>query len=140
MNSDSLHSSRDGCRVTSAVGEWPALMAVIVLIYFYVHYAFASLTSHFISLYAPFLAVLLTAGAPAPLAAYAMAFYTNLSASLTHYGTTHSPIVYSAGYISIGLWWKIGLLISFVHLAIWTVVGLGLVAIDRTLVVREPRC
>ena len=103
---------------------WPALMAVIVLIYFYVHYAFASLTSHIISLYAPFLAVLLAAGAPAPLAAYAMAFYTNLSASLTHYGTTHSPIIYSAGYISIGLWWKIGLLISFVHLSIWTVVGL----------------
>jgi divalent anion:Na+ symporter, DASS family len=104
--------------------EWPALMAVIVLIYFYVHYAFASLTSHIISLYAPFLAVLLAAGAPAPLAAYAMAFYTNLSASLTHYGTTHSPIIYSAGYISIGLWWKVGLLISFVHLSIWTVVGL----------------
>ena len=104
---------------------WPALMAVIVLIYFYIHYAFASLTSHFISLYAPFLAVLLTAGAPAPLAAYAMLFFTNLSASLTHYGTTHSPIVYSAGYISIGLWWKIGLLISFVHLGVWTAVGLG---------------
>lgn len=104
--------------------EWPALMAVIVLIYFYVHYAFASLTTHFISLYAPFLGILLAAGAPAPLAAYALAFYTNLSAGLTHYGTTHSPIIFSAGYVSLGLWWKLGLLISFINIAIWTSVGL----------------
>ncbi len=103
--------------------EWPALMAVIVLIYFYVHYAFASLTTHFISLYTPFLAILLAAGAPAPLAAYALIFYTNLSASLTHYGTVHAPIIFSAGYVSHGHWWRIGLLISFVNLAIWTCAG-----------------
>ena len=104
--------------------EWPALMAAVVVIYFYVHYAFASLTTHFVSLYAPFLAILVASGAPAALAAYAMAFYTNLSASLTHYGTTPSPIVFAAGYVSTGLWWKVGLLISFVNLAIWTSVGL----------------
>jgi len=104
--------------------EWPALLAAVVVIYFYVHYAFASLTTHFVSLYAPFLAVLVAAGAPAALAAYAMAFYTNLSASLTHYATTPSPIVFAAGYVSTGLWWKIGLLTSFVNLAIWTSVGL----------------
>ena len=105
--------------------SWPALMAGIVLIYFYTHYAFASLTAHFIALYAPFLAVLVAAGAPAPLAAYALAFYTNLSASLTHYGTVHSPIVFAAGYVSPGLWWRVGLLISLVNLAIWTAVGLA---------------
>jgi DASS family divalent anion:Na+ symporter len=102
---------------------WPALMAAIVLIYFYTHYAFASLTTHFISLYAPFLAVLVAAGAPAPLAAYSLAFYTNLSASLTHYGTTHAPIVFATGYVSHGLWWKVGFLVSLVNLALWTAVG-----------------
>jgi DASS family divalent anion:Na+ symporter len=90
-------------------------MAAIVLIYFYIHYAFASLTSHFISLYAPFLAVLLTAGAPAPLAAYAMLFFTNLSASLTHYGTTHSPIVYFRIHLDRIVVGR-SALISFVHL------------------------
>lgn len=104
--------------------QWPAMMAVIVLIYFYAHYAFASITTHFISMYAPFLAVLVAAGAPAPLVAYALAFYTNLSASLTHYGTTHSPMIFATGYTPLGLWWKVGLLISFVNLAIWTSVGL----------------
>jgi DASS family divalent anion:Na+ symporter len=104
--------------------SWPALMVAIVLIYFYTHYGFASLTAHFIALYAPFLAVLVAAGAPPALAAYALAFYTNLSASLTHYGTTHSPIIFAAGYIGVGTWWRIGLLVSFLNLAVWTAVGL----------------
>jgi DASS family divalent anion:Na+ symporter len=104
--------------------EWPALTVVILLIYFYSHYAFASVTTHFISMYVPFLAVLMAAGAPAPLMAYSMAFYTNLSASLTHYGTTPAPIVFAAGYVSHGRWWKIGLILSFANLTIWTSVGL----------------
>jgi len=104
---------------------WPALFCAILLIYFYAHYAFASITTHFLSMYAPFLAVVVSAGAPAPLVAYALAFATNLSASLTHYGTTPAPIVFAADYVSHGKWWRIGLLISFVNLAIWAAVGLA---------------
>jgi len=104
--------------------QWPALMAVVVIIYFYVHYFFASVTTHLLSLYGPFLAILIAAGAPAPLVAFALAFYANLSASLTHYGTTPGPILFSAGYSSHGEWWKVGLVVSFVNLGIWTGVGL----------------
>jgi divalent anion:Na+ symporter, DASS family len=113
--------------VSSHFQGWPlaALLAVSVLIYFYIHYVFASMTTHYLSLYVPFIAILIAAGAPPLLTAYALAFYTNLSASLTHYGTTHAPIVFAAGYVSTGRWWKIGLLISFVNLAIFTAVGLA---------------
>jgi len=103
---------------------WPAVMAVIVLVYFYAHYGLASITTHLLSMYAPFLAVLVAAGAPAPLAAYALLFYTNLSASLTHYGTTHSPMIYATGYVPLGLWWRTGFLVSVGNLLIWTSVGL----------------
>ncbi len=105
--------------------EWPILVVVVLLIYFYVHYAFASITTHFLSMYAPFLAVMIAAGAPAPLMAYALAFATNLSASLTHYGTTPAPIVFAAGYVSHGRWWRLGLLISIVNLLVWAGVGLA---------------
>lgn len=104
--------------------SWPALAAVVILVYFYAHYAFASITTHFISMYAPFLGVLTAAGAPAPLVAYMMVFYTNLSASLTHYGTTPAPIIFAAGYVAHGTWWKMGLWISFANLAIWSAAGL----------------
>jgi len=104
--------------------EWPALTAVLILIYFYIHYAFASMTTHTIALYAPFLSVLMAAGAPAPLVAYTMAFYTDLSASLTHYGTTPAPIIFAGGYVSHGQWWKIGFIVSVANLVIWTSTGI----------------
>lgn len=103
---------------------WPALAVVIVLVYFYAHYAFASITTHFISMYPPFVSVLIAAGAPPPLVAYSLAFYTNLSASLTHYGTTPAPIVFAGGYVSHGHWWRMGLILSLFNLAVWTSVGI----------------
>lgn len=104
--------------------SWPLLAAAVILVYFYAHYAFASITTHLISMYGPFLGVLVAAGAPPALMAYMMVFYTNLSAALTHYGTTPAPIVFAAGYVSHGAWWKTGLWISLFHLAVWSAVGL----------------
>src|SRR5262249_37896507 len=80
--------------------QWPVTMALVVLLFFYTHYLFASVTTHIISMYAPFMAILIAAGAPAALVAFSLAFYANLSASLTHYGTTPGPILFAAGYVS----------------------------------------
>ncbi len=104
--------------------HWPLLVVVVFLVYFYSHYAFASITTHFLSMYAPFLAVMVAAGAPAQLMAFSLAFVTNLSAALTHYGTTPAPIVFAAGYASHGTWWRIGLLVSLINFAVWGSVGL----------------
>ena len=51
-------------------------------------------------------------------------FYANLSASLTHYGTTHSPMIFATGYVSLRLWWRTGFLVSIANLLIWTSIGL----------------
>ena len=48
---------------------------------------------------------------------------SNLSAGLTHYGTTPSPMFYAHGYVSFQDWWKVGFLISVVNLAIWCSAG-----------------
>lgn len=104
--------------------SWPALMVAIVLVYFYAHYLLASNTTHIVSMFLPFSTLLVTAGAPTELVVFSLAFYANLSACLTHFGTTPGPILFSTGYVSVGRWWKVGLLISFVHLAVWGSVGL----------------
>lgn len=104
--------------------SWPVLLVVMALIYFYVHYVFASVTTHILSLYAPFLAVFLTAGAPPAMSVYLLLFFSNLCASLTHYGTTPAPIVFSAGYSTVGEWWKVGLVMSFVNIGIFGTIGL----------------
>ena len=43
---------------------WGLALAVLLLIYFYAHYGFASITAHVTAMYTPFLLVILAAGAP----------------------------------------------------------------------------
>jgi DASS family divalent anion:Na+ symporter len=103
--------------------KWWLALGVLLLVYFYAHYAFASITAHATAMYTPFLIVILAAGAPPYLAVLSLAYFSNLGASLTHYGTTPAPIYFGAGYTSQRTWWWIGLLVSFVTIAVWTVVG-----------------
>ena len=106
-----------------AVGHWIPSFLGLSLIYFYVHYFFASNTAHVSAMYAPFLALALAVGTPPLLAALLLGFFSNLFASLTHYGTAAAPILFGSGNVDIGTWWRLGLLISAVNIAIW--VGAG---------------
>ena len=54
-----------------------------------------------------------------------LAYFSNLSASLTHYGTTTAPMVFASGYVTLPDWWKVGLMVSLANLAIWLTVGLA---------------
>lgn len=102
---------------------WVAGFTGLVLAYFYTHYFFASMTAHVSAMYAPFLAVALALGTPPVLAALVLAFASNLFASLTHYGTAAAPILFSGGHVALGEWWRVGLIVSVVNIAIW--VGIG---------------
>jgi DASS family divalent anion:Na+ symporter len=102
---------------------WPAAFIALLLIYFYAHYAFASITAHSTAMYTPFLLVMLAAGAPPIVAVLSLAYCSNLSASLTHYGTTPAPIYFGAGYVPQGKWWQLGLIVSVANLLIWLTVG-----------------
>lgn len=104
--------------------KWGIALAVLLLIYFYVHYGFASITAHSTAMYTPFLVVIIAAGAPPVLAVLALAYASNLSACLTHYGTTSAPIYFGAHYVKQRTWWLLGLIISVPLLLIWTLLGL----------------
>jgi DASS family divalent anion:Na+ symporter len=111
--------------VASAFSDtsWVTLFAVALLVYFYAHYAFASITAHILAMYPAFLAVLAVKGAPLGLVAYSFACFTNLAAGLTHYGTTPSPMFYAHGYVSMATWWRVGAIVSVVNIAIWSTAG-----------------
>jgi DASS family divalent anion:Na+ symporter len=104
---------------------WGAALAILLLIYFYAHYAFASITAHVTAMFTPFLLVVVAAGAPPLMAVLFLAYFSNLSASLTHYGTTTAPIYFGANYITQRDWWRLGLVVSFTTIIIWTAAGLG---------------
>jgi DASS family divalent anion:Na+ symporter len=102
---------------------WPYALAVLVVVYFYAHYAFASITAHATAMYIPFLVVAIAAGAPPIFAALILIYFSNLCASLTHYGTTPAPIFFGAGYVTQARWWRIGLTVSVAHILVWSTLG-----------------
>jgi divalent anion:Na+ symporter, DASS family len=85
---------------------WLPTFLILSLIYFYSHYFFASNTAHVGAMYAAFLA-----------------FFSNLFSSMTHYGTGPAPVLFGAGYVDIGTWWKLGALISVINIIIWLGIG-----------------
>jgi len=102
---------------------WVGLFAIALAIYFYAHYGFASITAHILAMYFSFVTVLLTKGAPLGLMVFAFACFANLAAGLTNYGTTPAPMFFAHQYVSLKRWWKVGLAVSFVNLAVWSSVG-----------------
>jgi DASS family divalent anion:Na+ symporter len=106
-----------------ANGHWLPAFLSLSLIYFYSHYFFASNTAHVSAMYAPFLVLALAVGTPPLLAALVLGFFSNLFASITHYGTAAAPVLFGSGNVEIGTWWKLGALISVVNITIWLGVG-----------------
>ncbi len=104
--------------------QWWAALGLLALIYFYAHYAFASISAHALAMYTPFLIVVTLAGAPPFLAAALLAYFSNLSAGLTHYGTTPGPIYFGADYVTQQKWWQLGFIASVSNILIWGLVGL----------------
>jgi DASS family divalent anion:Na+ symporter len=110
---------------TRLVGGWPWWWALValVIIYLYAHYAFASLVAHVTAVFPAFFAAAIGLGSPPLVAAMALGVFSSLNAAITHYGTGPAPIVFGAGYVSQGRWWRIGFVMSLVQLAIWLPVG-----------------
>lgn len=103
--------------------DWLSAFVILILVYFYSHYFFASNTAHVSSMYAPFLAVAIAVGAPPLMAALVLAFFSNLFSSMTHYGTGPAPVFFGSGYVEMADWWKLGFLISIVNIVVWVGVG-----------------
>jgi DASS family divalent anion:Na+ symporter len=102
---------------------WPALFAIALVLYFYAHYGFASITAHLLAMFMPFAGVLIAKGAPVGIVVFAFACFTSLGAGLTNYGTTPAPMFFAQDYVTLGRWWKVGAVVSVLILAIWCSAG-----------------
>ncbi len=105
--------------------SWPAALVVLGLVYFYAHYGFASITAHATAMFIPFLAVTAAVGAPVGLTVLVLTYFANLSAGLTHYGTTPGPVYFGTGYVTQKRWWTVGLIASVLNILIWSIVGVA---------------
>lgn len=115
--------------IESAIGVtgvgWMGAVAILTLVYLYMHYLFASTTAHVTAMFAAFYAVGLTLGAPPLLYALILAAAGNIMMTLTHYATGTAPVIFNSGYTTLREWWTIGFIMSVVNLVIW--IGSGLI-------------
>lgn len=104
---------------------WVGAVVILTLVYLYAHYFFASTTAHITAMFGAFYGVGLALGAPPMLYALILAASSSLMMSLTHYATGTAPVIFGAGYVSLGQWWKVGAVMSVVNLVVW--IGIGLI-------------
>jgi len=109
-----------------ALGGYPVMTVVIALtvVYFVVHYMFASLTAHTTAL----LPVLLTAAMAVPempvkLISLLFCYTLGLMGIISPYATGPGPIYYGSGYVSRKDFWTLGFVFGAIYLVVLLVIG-----------------
>ncbi|HQY22927.1 MAG TPA: anion permease, partial [Gammaproteobacteria bacterium] len=103
--------------------HWIPALGLISLIYFYTHYAFASITAHISAMYSAFAVVAIATGAPPIIVILILAFLSSLCAGITHYGTGAGPVYFGTNYVKLKDWWRVGAILSIINLSIWMIAG-----------------
>ncbi|KPE49116.1 anion permease [Chryseobacterium indologenes] len=103
--------------------SWQVAFPVIIVVYFFSHYIFASATAHVAAMYAALLGVGVSLGIPPMLLAMMLGFMGSVYGVLTHYGHGPAPVFFGSGYVDLKAWWLRGLEIGIVLLIIYMAVG-----------------
>ena len=105
-------------------------MITLILVYFFTHYLFASITAHTTAM----LPVILAVGAAIPgmnLLQFALSLGLTLGIMgiLTPYATGPSPVYYGSGYLPSADYWKLGAIFGVLFIAVFLLVGLPWMAV-----------
>lgn len=103
--------------------SWQWAFPLIVLVYSYCHYLFASATAQAAAMYSVFLTVGISVGVPGTMLAIFLGAAATLMGGLTHYGHGPAPIFFGSTYVDMRDWWKHGFFISVLFLAVWFAAG-----------------
>lgn len=114
-----------GGLVSGLVGgmPWGLAFALLSLVYFYVHYLFASNTAQIVAMYAVFLGAAIAAGTPPVFAALMLGFIGNLFGALSHYASGPAGVIYGSGYVKVGEWFRVAFIMSLALILVWGVLG-----------------
>ncbi len=110
--------------LASGVG-WEWAVVILVLVFVFSHYLFASTTAHVSAMLLAFL----TVGTQLIPGDFIIPFMLIMTAAscimmtLTHYATGTSPIIFGSGYVTLGKWWRVGFVMCVFELAVFVLVG-----------------
>ncbi|HHG8772511.1 TPA: DASS family sodium-coupled anion symporter [Raoultella planticola] len=112
-------------RIVGYVGhfEWITVFLLLVVVYFYTRYFFASAMAHISAMYLAFLAVAVSVGVPPLFAALVLGYTSNLSMGLTQYSGGPGPALFGSGYNTTGQWWGVSFVVSIASIFIWLALG-----------------
>ena len=96
------------------------LMISMIVLFFLLHYFFASLTAHTTALLPIFIVIAAKLIVPEQLMTFMILLTSTigLMGIITPYGTGPSPIWYGAGYISQGKWWTLGAIFAAIYIVV----------------------
>lgn len=119
--SDGLQSG-----IATAGLEWHWAAALLVLIFVFSHYFFASTTAHISAMMLAFLTVGAALVPPEYLIPFLLMMVagSSIMMTLTHYATGTSPIIFGSGYVPLGTWWRVGFVMCVIELAIYATLGI----------------
>jgi len=101
------------------------VLTTFVVLFFVVHYMFASLTAHATALMPVMLAAGLSVpGMPVRTFALLMCFSLGLMGVLTPYATGPAPVYFGSGYIERRDFWKLGFIFGLIFLMALLVIGI----------------
>ncbi|MEQ4618216.1 MAG: DASS family sodium-coupled anion symporter [Corticimicrobacter sp.] len=111
--------------IVSSGMSWEMAASVLVLIFLFSHYFFASTTAHISAMMLAFLTVGVSLIPPEYVNVFMliMAASSCIMMTLTHYATGTSPIIFGSGYVTMGKWWQVGFVMAVCELIIFAVVG-----------------
>ena len=111
--------------VGSGISGFNPILAfgIVVVIYYFSHYFFASNTAHIGAMFPPFLLISISLGISPLFAALLLAFSSNLTGALTPYASGPAAVIYSADYIKAKDWWRLGFIFSVLYLVVWLGIG-----------------
>jgi len=119
--------------VAASVGGMAPMTMILILVtvYFFSHYMFASLTAHTTALLPVMLAVGLgIPGMPADKLALALALTTGIMGIITPYATGAALPYYNSGYITPPEFWRLGGIFGVIFLAALLAIGVPLLMIE----------
>lgn len=109
-------------------GLSPMTAAVtLVLVFYFTHYMFASVTAHTTAMLPVMLSVGSTIpGLPMESFALMLALTLGIMGILTPYGTGPSPVYFGSGYLPAGDYWRLGAMFGVIYIAAFLALGVPL--------------
>ena len=100
------------------------VMVSLVVVFFLVHYLFASLTAHTTAVLPAMLAAgLAVPGLPVRTFALLLCYSLGIMGVITPYATGPAPVYFASGFISRGDFWRLGLIFGLLYLGALLLIG-----------------